>query len=230
VLRLALLTAALLVTAVGTAWLKHGSPWRSAVKKPAVRVPAIASNASTPVARASREVALENLEFINTNVASDTPVTLPRAASQPAESRGRTGAKGSIAQPPVRRTSPSATLAARRETLRAPARSTSDPVAPSAVDNAPATESVVVPPKLITSVRAVASLDALRDFETGNVVIDAVVGTEGELHFIKVLSGPPSLRAPAVEAVKQYRYEPATQNGQPVPAHVTVTIRFHFES
>jgi protein TonB len=91
-------------------------------------------------------------------------------------------------------------------------------------------EGVIVPPKLIKSVRAVASLEALRDFETGNVVIDAVVGTEGEMHFIKVLSGPPSLRSPAVEAVKQYRYEPATRNGQPVPEHVTITIRFRFES
>lgn len=86
-----------------------------------------------------------------------------------------------------------------------------------------------MPPKLIKSVRAVASLNALRDFETGNVMIDAVVGTEGEVKFINVLSGPPSLRAAAVEALKQYRYEPATRNGQPVPAHVTVTIHFRFE-
>jgi protein TonB len=87
----------------------------------------------------------------------------------------------------------------------------------------------MVPPKLIKSVRAVASLDALRDFETGNVVIDAVVGTAGEVNFISVLSGPPSLRAAAVEAVNQYRYEPATRSGQPVPAHVNITIHFRFE-
>jgi len=92
------------------------------------------------------------------------------------------------------------------------------------------TESTVVPPKLIKSVRAVASLDDLRDFETGNVVIDAVVGPDGEVHLISVISGPPSLRAPAMKAVKQYQYEPATQNGQPVPAHVNITIRFRFES
>ena len=87
-----------------------------------------------------------------------------------------------------------------------------------------------MPPKLIRSVLAVASLDALRDFETGNVVLDAVVGTEGEVHLITVISGPPSLRGPAVQAAKQYRYEPATRNGQPVPEHVHITIRFRFES
>jgi TonB family protein len=95
---------------------------------------------------------------------------------------------------------------------------------------ATAEQNVIVPPKLIKSVRAVASLDDLRDFETGNVVIDAVVGTEGEVHFISVISGPPSLRAPAIKAVKQYRYEPAKRNGQAVPEHVNITIRFRFES
>ncbi|MGC1604430.1 MAG: energy transducer TonB, partial [Candidatus Acidiferrum sp.] len=62
------------------------------------------------------------------------------------------------------------------------------------------------------------------------VVVDAVVGTSGEVHVISVISGPPSLREPAVEALKQYRYEPATRSGQPVPARVTITIHFHFES
>jgi protein TonB len=72
-------------------------------------------------------------------------------------------------------------------------------------------------------------MDAVRDFETGNVVIDAVVGTEGKVESMNVLSGPPSLRDAAMQALKQYRYEPATRDGQPVPAHVTVTIRFRFE-
>ena len=87
----------------------------------------------------------------------------------------------------------------------------------------------MLPPKLIKSVRAVASLEALRDFETGNVVIDAVIGTAGEVNFISVISGPPSLRPAAVESLKEYRYQPATRNGQPVPAHVTITIHFRFE-
>jgi outer membrane biosynthesis protein TonB len=46
---------------------------------------------------------------------------------------------------------------------------------------------------------------------------------------MNVLSGPRSLRDSAVETLKQYQYEPATQNGQPIPARVTVTIRFRFE-
>jgi len=46
---------------------------------------------------------------------------------------------------------------------------------------------------------------------------------------MNVLSGPPSLRLPALRALKDYKYQPATLNGNPVPAHVTVKIQFRFE-
>ena len=87
----------------------------------------------------------------------------------------------------------------------------------------------IVPPRLMKSERAVATLDDLRDFETGNVVIDAIVDTDGNVTSPTVLSGPPSLRRPALDALKYYRYKPATQNGRAVAAHVTVTMQFHFE-
>jgi protein TonB len=87
----------------------------------------------------------------------------------------------------------------------------------------------IVPPKLIKSVRAVAAPDALRDFATGNVTLEAVVAPSGHVKSMKVLSGPASLRNAAIDALKQYRYEPATQRGKPVAARITVTIKFLFE-
>ena len=214
VMRLALLTAALVVTTVGAAWYKHWMPWQSPAKK------------------------TDQSEFHNTRVASDAPVTsagMPFSSAAlpstvPPEPKDLTkspsrplGSSVSVAQPTVRKTSPSAALAIRRSPDRTTAKAAPDSVSPSV------SESPIVPPKLIKSVRAVASLEALRDFETGNVVIDAVVGTAGEVNFISVLSGPPSLRPAAVESLKQFQYEPATRNGQPVPAHVTITIHFRFE-
>src|SRR5580700_9641678 len=47
VLRLTLLSAALIVTAAGAAWHKHWIPWKSAAKKPSVSLPANAMNART---------------------------------------------------------------------------------------------------------------------------------------------------------------------------------------
>lgn len=86
-----------------------------------------------------------------------------------------------------------------------------------------------VPPKLVQSDRAVASLDDLHDFETGSVIIDAIIDTAGNVTSPTVLSGPPSLRRPALEALKNYKYVPAVQNGQPIAAHVSIKIQFHFE-
>jgi hypothetical protein len=90
----------------------------------------------------------------------------------------------------------------------------------------------IVPPKLIKSVRAIASPNALSDFATSNsdnVTFDAVVDTSGHVMSMKALSGSPALQGAAMAALKQYRYEPATRHGKPVPAHVTATVKFLFE-
>jgi TonB family protein len=87
----------------------------------------------------------------------------------------------------------------------------------------------IVPPKLIKSVRAIAAPEALQDFATGDVKLDAVVDATGHVKSMKALSGPGSLRTAAMKALKEYRYEPARRNGTPVAAHVTVTIKFLFE-
>ncbi len=90
----------------------------------------------------------------------------------------------------------------------------------------------IVPPKLIKAVRAIASPNALPDFAANNsenVTFDALVDTSGHVTSMKPLSGSPSLRNAAMAALKQYQYEPATRHGKPVPAHVTVTVKFLFE-
>lgn len=228
VLRLAVLTGVLIVTAAGAAWYKNWIPWKAAAKKPRASVPANAANARASLPPGSHDMVKEPAEFNNTKVASDAPVTLPGApaqpsglSAQPVASSGSLALRGGKVEPPG---SSGITRAAKRATVSPADRRASEPVGASGAEN------ITVPPKLIKSVRALASLDELRDFETGNVVIDAVVGTGGEVHFLSVLSGPPSLRAAAVEAVKQYRYEPATRGGQPIPARVKIEIRFRFES
>lgn len=87
----------------------------------------------------------------------------------------------------------------------------------------------MVPPKLVQSVHAVPPADAIRNFATGNVVFDAVVDSTGHITSSKVLSGPAVLRNAAMNALKQYRYVPATQHGKAVEAHVQVTVQFWYE-
>ncbi|MGC2531081.1 MAG: TonB family protein [Candidatus Acidiferrum sp.] len=213
---LLVLAILLVVLGVGTAWRKNWLPWKSAAAKP------------------KKVTAYDNVRVV-----SDAPLTsagMPTKSAPVSDAGATAPADGSAA--PVEAASPdvpversASTKKASREVTAAKAssvRPAAKPVANSEANSGK--DSAVVPPKLIHSVQAVASLEALRDFERGNVVVDAVVGTSGEVHFISVISGPPSLREPAVEALKQFKYEPATRSGQPVPAHVTITIHFHFES
>ena len=214
--RVLLVLALLLgVVVAGTAWFKNWLPSKLAGAK-----------------------SKKSAAYDNVRVASDAPVTsagMPAKSTPVSNADATAPADGSAA--PVEAASSGATddpsaskkkasramTAAKASSVRPVAKPAANSEANSGKDNA------VVPPKLIHSVQAVASLEAMRDFERGNVVIDAVVGTSGEVHFISVISGPPSLREPAVESLKEYKYEPATRNGQPVPAHVTITIHFRFE-
>lgn len=229
-LRLAALTTALLVTMAGTAWLKNRIASKSAIRASS-HAPAVGATVTTLPSTTGREAPKEQPRLSDPNATSDAPTNSSSRPKEVRESPGQSLAtSASKAHADVRRTSPSTTLTGKAP-VRPPTQTASAPiVTPPAESVAFTAEGVVVPPRLIKSVKAVASLDDLRDFETGNVVIDAVVGTEGEVHYLTVISGPPSLRGPAVEAVKQYRYQPATRNGQPIPEHVHITVRFRFES
>jgi hypothetical protein len=210
-----MLAILLVVLGVGMAWFKNWLPWKSAGAKP------------------KKPAAYDNLR-----VASDAPMTsapMPATSAPVSDADATPPPDGSAAPVEVASSGGSVEpLASRKKASRAMTGAKASSVRPAAkpAANSEVTsgkDSAVVPPKLIHSVQAVASLEALRDFERGNVVIDAVVGTSGEVHFIRVISGPSSLREPAVESLKQYRYEPATRSGRPVPAHVTITIHFRFE-
>jgi len=68
----------------------------------------------------------------------------------------------------------------------------------------------------------------MRDYITGDVRVDAVVEPNGRIGAMKILTGPMPLRQAALDALKQYEYAPATQDGRAVPAHTTVTVKFWF--
>jgi TonB family protein len=61
---------------------------------------------------------------------------------------------------------------------------------------------------------------------TGDVKIDALVDTSGHITTMKVVSGPTMLHQAAMDALRQWKYQPATLNGNSVPSHLTVVIQF----
>jgi protein TonB len=60
----------------------------------------------------------------------------------------------------------------------------------------------------------------------GSVVLQALIGKEGNIQDLQVLSGPAILSAAAREAVKQWRFRPYLQSGQPVETEARITVNF----
>jgi protein TonB len=60
----------------------------------------------------------------------------------------------------------------------------------------------------------------------GIVQLSATIGTDGSVQSVSVLSGPPELVDAAVDAVKQWVYQPTMLNGNPVQVTTTIDINF----
>jgi periplasmic protein TonB len=60
----------------------------------------------------------------------------------------------------------------------------------------------------------------------GAVNLQALISREGTIQELQILSGPSILAAAAREAVKQWRFKPYLQNGQPVETQARITVNF----
>ena len=85
----------------------------------------------------------------------------------------------------------------------------------------------VVPPRILSQPQPAYPETARRMREQGLVVLQAVIGTDGEVEDVRVLSSTSALfDDPAVRAVRAWRYAPATLDRRAVRVYLTVTIRF----
>jgi TonB family protein len=60
----------------------------------------------------------------------------------------------------------------------------------------------------------------------GVVILEATIGPRGDVTAVRVLRGAPLLDQSAIDAVKQWVYEPTVLNGVPVPVIMTVTVSY----
>jgi len=60
----------------------------------------------------------------------------------------------------------------------------------------------------------------------GTVKIQALIGRDGVIRNLQVVTGPPLLIAAAIEAVQQWRYQPTLLNGDPVEVITEIDINF----
>jgi periplasmic protein TonB len=64
----------------------------------------------------------------------------------------------------------------------------------------------------------------------GVVIVEAVIDKEGKVTNVRVLKGlPMGLDQSAVDAVKSWRFRPATLNGRPVSVYYSLTVNFRLQ-
>jgi protein TonB len=60
----------------------------------------------------------------------------------------------------------------------------------------------------------------------GDVLLEAVIGKDGTVSGLQVISGPSLLIPPALRAVRQWRYKPYLLNGDPVEVETQIKLQF----
>jgi TonB family protein len=84
----------------------------------------------------------------------------------------------------------------------------------------------VKPPKLIKHVEPVYPKEAKKKGIEGVVILEATVDQYGRVSAVKVLRSIPDLNQAAIDAVRQWVYEPMVIGGTPKGMVITVTVRF----
>jgi len=61
---------------------------------------------------------------------------------------------------------------------------------------------------------------------SGTVRLHAIIGKDGTIQSLEVVSGHPLLQQAALDAVRQWRYQPTLLNGDPVDVDTTIDVIF----
>ena len=88
----------------------------------------------------------------------------------------------------------------------------------------------VRPPQKVYTPQPVYTEEARLGRVQGVVILEAIIDEEGLVQQVKVLKGlPMGLSESAVETAGQWKFKPATLDGQPVPVYFNLTVRFSLQ-
>jgi TonB family protein len=93
----------------------------------------------------------------------------------------------------------------------------------------PAPTSLNVKADYLTVVNKVTPIypeQAKKDRVTGSVILATTIGKDGTVERLRVLSGPSALQKAALEAVRQWTYQPFLLNGNPIEVKTNITVTF----
>jgi protein TonB len=77
---------------------------------------------------------------------------------------------------------------------------------------------------LIRRVEPIYPALAIQIHREGQVVLHAIISTDGSIQSLQVVSGDPLFLNSAKDAVTQWRYRPTVLNGQPVEIETYITV------
>jgi TonB family protein len=78
--------------------------------------------------------------------------------------------------------------------------------------------------KLVTQVPPVYPAEAQKAGIAGSVIIDALISKEGVPERLSIQKGPSALQKSALDAVRQWRWQPFLLNGDPIEVKTTLTV------
>jgi len=81
-------------------------------------------------------------------------------------------------------------------------------------------------PRKIKDVKPVYPVLAMSARVGGNVLIEATIGVDGKVHNARVLQSIASLDQAALDAVRQWEFEPSRINGEPVAVMMVIVVTF----
>ena len=195
----------------------HPQPIRETTPKPGPGVPTTRSDRSRPQIVLNAADLKPIIEVRPDPASSAATSTSPAAEGTPAPSTKKTDSEASVIEPP----SVDLTASVNSEEL---ARLTSVPTQlPSA---GPRVSEGVVEPTLIHKIAPNYPMQARTERISGKVVLSATIGADGSVREIAVVSGSPILAEAAKQAIRQWRYHPATLNGSPIVIQKQIMFLF----
>jgi TonB family protein len=103
------------------------------------------------------------------------------------------------------------------------------PAPPAAFPTAVSSAKAPTEAKLISSTRPVYPPMAKQTNIEGDVLITAQIDATGKVVGANATAGPVYLRQAAVDAVRNWKYEPATANGKPTSTQISIKIQFRLK-
>ena len=80
--------------------------------------------------------------------------------------------------------------------------------------------------RIVSKVIPVYPVEAKKARVEGTVIMHAIIGTDGAIEDLTVISGPDMLRDAATDAVRRWTYQPYLLNGEPTSVDTTITVNF----